>query len=476
MNWQDCFDTLKKYLHYTPEKGHLRHNLESSATLVPFKTRGDDKIDAKTILLSVGEFSRIVSGKNLKSKIDSPEICREILEDPRIEYDEKEMKPLFKSILETAIEENILNPQIKNPYFLKFMDVEEKGKRVRDIACYTYWNLYEPSEKIENLFRARSSRNLISKLLGESLEKRLEKFEFLSREWENLQKLEFFPELSRKFNEDFNYLAEHPEYFLKNMGDFFNYYIMMFIFQMIVNINRMEKGEFRSKHPLYFAVDSESSSIKRKSYSQGYRYLREVSSKTYYHMNVLEHLGILFQKRRSLYPELEHCYEEFSPESKQEFIENFLNWMECYRKVNRMDESWDNHLENLYIEDLPISFREIYKTYLQLIETAHSTKEKKGTYIRYTSCIEEIAKENFLKARGSMGFTFNLTQNFILFMSSLAVKGEPLQAKGFFREFEMRGIFLDSPSKEKILEILEKNNLIEKKSDGGEVQYVKPLL
>lgn len=476
MNWLENFESLKKYLNYNLEKGHIRHNLESASTLIPFKTRGDDKVDAKTITLSVGEFSRIVSGKNLKNKIDSQEICDEIIDDSRIEYEGRELKNLFSEIIKTAVQENLNSSHLKSPYFLKFLDIEERGKRVRDIALYIHNNLYKESQEIVDLFTKRDSNNLLLKLLGEVLENRLEIFQYRAKEWENLNPLTLFPGFSENFNRDLQFLGKYPEYFMKNIEYLFNYYVMMFIFQIIININRMEKGDFLKEHPLYFAVDTESCSIKRKSHTQGYKYLREISTKTYYHMNALEHFGILFKKKRALYHELDFFYNSLEEGSKREFIESFIQWMEEYKIINRVENYIENPLENSYIEDIPITFRDIYRSYLELIENAHSSKEKRGTYVRYTSSIEEIAKENFLKARGSLGFTFNLTQNFILFFTSIVVKESSLQAKNLFREFEIRGIYLDSPSKEKVLEILEKNNLIEKKSDGGEVQYVKPLL
>ena len=45
-----------------------------------------------------------------------------------------------------------------------------------------------------------------------------------------------------------------------------------------------------------------------------------------------------------------------------------------------------------------------------------------------------------------------------------------------FDEFRKRGIYLDKQSQESIVEFYEKLNLIEKKSDSGDAQYVKGIL
>ena len=43
-------------------------------------------------------------------------------------------------------------------------------------------------------------------------------------------------------------------------------------------------------------------------------------------------------------------------------------------------------------------------------------------------------------------------------------------------EFELRGIFFDRDSKTKIVQLYEKLNLLEKKSDSGDAQYVRSVL
>ena len=45
-----------------------------------------------------------------------------------------------------------------------------------------------------------------------------------------------------------------------------------------------------------------------------------------------------------------------------------------------------------------------------------------------------------------------------------------------YKEYEYRGIFLDNTSKEYLQEFFTKLNLIDKKSDSGDAQYVKRIL
>ena len=64
----------------------------------------------------------------------------------------------------------------------------------------------------------------------------------------------------------------------------------------------------------------------------------------------------------------------------------------------------------------------------------------------------------------------------LLVITTLCVKDEKLKLKQLFNEYEKRGIYFDRYSKEEVVNFLTKLNLIDKKSDSGDAQYVKPVL
>ena len=53
---------------------------------------------------------------------------------------------------------------------------------------------------------------------------------------------------------------------------------------------------------------------------------------------------------------------------------------------------------------------------------------------------------------------------------------DKIKLNDLFKEFEYRGIFFDRYSKEEVITILNNWNLIDKKSDSGDAQYVKSIL
>ena len=87
-----------------------------------------------------------------------------------------------------------------------------------------------------------------------------------------------------------------------------------------------------------------------------------------------------------------------------------------------------------------------------------------------------MGKKYFLKRRGRYGYMFNITQEMLIFITSLCIKEEKIKITQLFDEYERRGLFFDRDSREKIVELFNKLNLIDKKSDSGDIQYVKSIL
>ena len=94
----------------------------------------------------------------------------------------------------------------------------------------------------------------------------------------------------------------------------------------------------------------------------------------------------------------------------------------------------------------------------------------------FTLSLEEFAKKYFLKRRGSYGYVLNMNRDMLLMITALCVKDRKIKLNHLFREYEKRGIFFDKYSKEEVVNFLTKLNLIDKKSDSGDAQYVKPVL
>ena len=95
--------------------------------------------------------------------------------------------------------------------------------------------------------------------------------------------------------------------------------------------------------------------------------------------------------------------------------------------------------------------------------------DRNRPYSSYAEKFQEYSRK-YLKRRG-------LTEESLIFLTKICIKDqEKMRLNDVFSEFESRGVFLDNHSKVEVMHYYEKLNLIEKKSDSGDAQYVKRIL
>ncbi len=82
----------------------------------------------------------------------------------------------------------------------------------------------------------------------------------------------------------------------------------------------------------------------------------------------------------------------------------------------------------------------------------------------------------FLKNRGSIGAVFNMSHEMLLLLTAVCVKEERMPLNRLFEEFSKRGVAFDRHSKKMIIELFDSHNILDKKSDSGDAQYVKRIL
>ena len=71
---------------------------------------------------------------------------------------------------------------------------------------------------------------------------------------------------------------------------------------------------------------------------------------------------------------------------------------------------------------------------------------------------------------------FNLNQEMLILITAVCIKEEKMKITQLFEEYEKRGLFFDRDSWDSIVDLFNKLNLIDKKSDSGDIQYVKSIL
>ena len=113
----------------------------------------------------------------------------------------------------------------------------------------------------------------------------------------------------------------------------------------------------------------------------------------------------------------------------------------------------------------------------ECILTQFNETDRKRASQFYSEKFSEFCKSRFVKNRKKSGLVLNLTERDIIFLTKLALRDkEKIRLNELYTQYELRGVYLDMTSKSILQEFFTKLNLIDKKSDSGDAQYVKRIL
>lgn len=457
MIYEENIKELKKAMKINENKGSGKHYINNATLFLPFRSREPERPKFKRKFIGVtGEVARLINSKKLVQDFDI-EICvSKILEQVNCsnEEDKKYLKELIKDYL---IDKNgdikIFHANIFN-YIQLTEGSESNGER--DIARFLYDILFSNNNDISCIFKD-VDKNMISKLILY----KLEGLEDNDNKTKYINKLSFISNLAK---EDFNFMLKNKEFFLKNFSNLLAFYYFYYITQLSIKMNKKfsDDVDYNKNEEVYYLLDWEKASKNRRSETKGYQYIKAESINLLVNMNLIEHLNFLFGVRNLNFIEIKELYNNSTEEEKINYLETIQKWILIYR---------DNYmLEEI---DLELEFNNLIST----LSNSLLEKIDQSTMSRYALSIEEIGKKYFLKWRGGKyKFMLNLTQEMMLLLTAVCIKQDKITLKSLFKEYEKRGIYLDQYSKELAIELLVKLNLVDKKSDSGDAQYVKAIL
>ena len=460
MDFSENYAKLLKDMKVDFEKKYLQHIITANSALFPFKLNRDLVIFNNGFYNVFGEFSRILLEKKLKDDFSPDKIIKDVInKDMEIEEGTEEILiKLFKEYMFNEKNElKLLHPHLYL-YIPLSPDRHERGEKelalfLRDIFC-------SDNEDLVNLFKSNESNHIITNSILNSIPSYLEEFK---TERKYSSKLNYINQL---FNEDIDFAIKNKKFFLDNMDNLFAYYYFFYISQLIFKISKRLDCDDNVEE-LYYLLDWESVSKNRKTLNQGYGNLKEECHETLYKVNLIFQLNSLLGTEYYLENELLEFFEKLDSESQQNFLYYLKKWITDYRTIRNFKKI-----------DLPDDYNQLVDILLKdtLSDKKKGVSDGIKTLDLFTKNLEAIAKRYFLKLRGSYSYVLNMNRDMLLMITALCVKDKKIKLNQLFKEYEKRGIFFDKYSKEEVVNFLTKLNLIDKKSDSGDAQYVKPIL
>ncbi len=455
----------------TDSKFRLQHNSGKKFKLLPYTTK---KSDDNSINLEgvAGDFSSLISGKNYKMDFNMNSLCKLIID--RVEVSECDIEILKNILTEVLFNKNgditVFHPIIFN-YKIKHHDKNDKESK---ISRFLHSVLFDDilKEKVDNIY-GNKPKNLLLRLVIDSLPQLNDDFKVNKETYVN-----YVPFIKQVFTEDFEYMFSNEKFYVDELERVLKYYYFFYVSQLTLKITKMFDADITRPDPLYFHLESERLSKSRTSYSTGWEsYLSDKIENLFSHAICLELLNhnLVNDNKKYTYVDLKNTttnMDEFEKEALNNDLELLINLYVSH--IQDVDWNLFNFIPTTNDECL----KKVYELFRRIeFQFLQSENNRLILRKRYYLWFLEFCKKYFLKRHGPLGYTLNLSQDYLILITRLCIKDrDKIGVKALFLEFEKRGLLFDRDTKEAIMKMFEKLNLLEKKSDSGDAQYVKAIL
>lgn len=276
-----------------------------------------------------------------------------------------------------------------------------------------------------------------------------------------------------KFKRDFEYMLVSGMTEREDISNLLDLYYFYYVTQTCITLNNFGSGSRDSIVEFYYALDWEKVSGNRKCCLNGWEQLHQKVNHLFCHAITLE----LINQHKD--QELMYDYimlQEYIGDDKEKDIlvaEEIRKVEKAYTNCIGDYKKFDEISEPIGINQTDMAIRHLFRC----VEEQFLNTERNRANDFYIKKFEEYAKNRWLKNRRKSGMVLNLTERDVIFLTKISLRGEEkIRLIDLFKEYELRGIYLDQTSKKLVQEFFTKLNLIDKKSDSGDAQYVKRIL
>lgn len=454
----------------------LKHTLTKPKKVFPFLTKNTAQIKGNFNIV-ISDLARSITNYRINSKVldevqfqhveGANKLSEFIANSENIDFQDDAAKVDFIRFIDTYLfdEENI---KIVHTYLYNFIGESQSNQSVlRNLSEFIKDVFIAQDEQIEAVFKDKTTDDILTKLIINEVEKLVDiKTKNYEKSYSDL-----LPFMTNAFREDLKFLMKYKDYFISNFEILLNYYSFMYSIQCLLQFEKFNKGNYEKASPLYFALEWEAVTKKRPvaSGASSYKIVKDTASNLFAHEYILRLLSHnIFNpvdkgKEVVGYSTLINKIESHGPDYIDQFTKDLQDLVQLYA-------NWHpKHKEPLVMEK---TIEEL------LVQLFNLVKEKMhdDAQVKFGQSIDYLGQGTFLKSRGSLGNLLNMSHDFLILMTSIIVKDQRMPFKTLLEEFEKRGIKFDRYSIEEIITLFNNHNILDKKSDSGDVQYVKPIL
>lgn len=473
---------IDAYNNHYHQSGKFIDKFQEGIKLIPFDSRNASAFDKNCSLQgTTGEFFRLWANDGTKS-IES---FSESAETPVKDYlvNSRQMPSLQANEFVRMMKDIMVvngNLNVTNTNFLKYLPLVPNDERIstRERSMYK-----DGQKKLSNYVYSMlsldvdftstgKSKDLFTKILEEALsssvghqEKRTEGEYYIINYIRN------------SFNEDFTWLMSQEETVkVKYLHLFFYFYACYSVTQAIVNINSKSENVTNSPKPFFFILSNEKASINHDAITRGWTHIIPTKSldRLYGKLQALDIINCILGNNIGFYSDIIHKLNETCfDDNKESCVELIKLYQAEKRKV------LEGRNSERYILD---SFGEIdtevysYEDFYHKLEKLCIGLQSPSYTSRMRKKVIDLLSVRFLQNRKRSGYVLTLDNEMLTFLIALFTKSKKTKLEDMYKLFNSYGIHFNRGSRIAIEEYLLKLNLLDRKSDSGEAQYVTVIL
>lgn len=442
----------------------LTHRADNQFKLFPYKASG--KAQAPIVV----DLEDIVSGffrEALNKKtdpIDYEDLCAAMLEEVEIEDEDIEY---FRDLIQSLF--FVGNNFVANNLGLYPYQTLTNNKSADNLAKFLF-SVFginrsdcETIEKAKNKYRFNVLEDMVIKTIEEK------------KVFEAEKTVPYYcvkTDIQERFREDFYFMLESGMTALEDLANLFAVYYFFYVSQTCIILDHFCSGKRSDEVKFFYALDWEKVSRNRMCCTDGWEKLQGSISHMFSHAITLEILNQTLD---------EHMYDYIAFGEKAAGSTD-VDIM-IANEVEKAEQTYCSYVGDYKnFEKIPLqqgstkteeAIRHLYKC----VEEQFLGTDRKRANQFYNEKFSEFCKNRWVKNRKKSGLVLNLTERDIIYLTKICLRNQDkIRLNDLYKEYEYRGIYLDNTSKEYLQEFFTKLNLIDKKSDSGDAQYVKRIL
>lgn len=442
----------------------LTHRTNNKFKLFPYKASGKSQAPVVT------DLEEVVSGffrealKKTTEPISFDELCNAMLEEVDVENDDVDyFKDMIQSIFFEG-EDFVADNLGLYPY-----QTAMNNKSSENLAYFLFSVFGIDEDDCKQIEKAKDKYhfNVLENMVIKTIETK--------KMSDALHKEPYFlvkTDIHEKFRKDFYFMLESGMTSLEDFSNLFAIYYFLYVSQVCIILDHRCTGERTGDVKYYYALDWEKVSKNRLCCNEGWENLQASINHMFSHAITLEILNqtksdtmmdyISFGELVREYPELDKSISEEITRAEM----TYCSYVGDYKGFNNIS----------YEQGVTETEKSIYHLF-KCVEAQFLGTERKRANQFYNEKFAEFCKSRWVKNRKKSGLVLNLTERDIIFLTKICLRDQDkIRLNDLYKEYEYRGFYLDGTSKEYLQDFFTKLNLIDKKSDSGDAQYVKRIL